>query len=176
MTTEPNENNTLSKKNAPRRKSWIYILFALLLAVGFGYYGLINQTSASIDHDFYRVLYEASNKFNENFNSLNSMHNTGESEVSIRSLFPSYNSTNDKKANTKSEKETYSYVLMGQKIQIMSTSTKEKESVPLLDASIELKDLLPSTSTSATKLPMIVLLHCQMVVHTLLISTSVSTT
>jgi hypothetical protein len=125
-------------KDAPRRKSWIYILFAMLLAVGFSYYSLINRSSASINHDFYRVLYEASNKFNENFNSLNSMHSTGESEVSIRSLLPSYSSIQEKEAKSEAVVETYSYELVGQKIQVMSNHQ--------LDASIELKDLLPLTS------------------------------
>jgi hypothetical protein len=135
MPVETVVQNTSFRAQAPKSKTWIYLLIAIIVLLGVGYYSLINQSSASINHDFYRVLYEASNKFNENLNSLDSMHQSEESEVSIRSLLPSYSrqTTTVKNIDT----NTFKYQLTGQKIAIINEKFK---------ASIDLQDLLPNTT------------------------------
>jgi hypothetical protein len=147
MSAETELQNTSSRSQAPKSKTWIYLLVAIMVILGFGYYSLLNQSSASINHDFYRVLYEASNKFNENLNSLDRMHQSEESEVSIRSLLPSYfrQSSSLKNLNTKN----FKYQLTGQRITILN-KTFEKNIDAEIDenfkAYIDLQDLLPVTS------------------------------
>jgi hypothetical protein len=135
MSAETVVQNTSSHSQAPKSKTWIYLLVAIIIIMAFGYYSLLNQSNASINHDFYRVLYEASNKFNENLNSLDSMHRSEESEVSIRSLLPSYSrqSSSPKNLNT----NNFKYQLNGQRIAILNQG---------FEASIDLQDLLPKTS------------------------------
>ncbi len=135
MSTETVVQNTSIRSQAPKSKTWVYLLVVIIVILGFGYYSLLNQSSASINHDFYRVLYEASNKFNENLNSLDRMHQSEESEVSIRSLLPSYSrqSSSLKNLNTK----TFKYQLIGQRIAILNQN---------FEASIDLQDLLPVTT------------------------------
>lgn len=128
-------NSTSTSGQAPKRKVWIYLLLGIIVIAGVGYYSLLNQNSAYLNHDFYRVLYEASNKFNENLNSLDRMHKTEESEVSIRSLLPSYSRQNNLTKN--SVKTALSYQLVQQKIKITHQD---------FTASIDLQDLLPTTS------------------------------
>ncbi|MGS2721566.1 hypothetical protein [Paraglaciecola aestuariivivens] len=127
--------NTSSKEVAPKRKTWFTLFIAIILVAGFGYYLLLNQHAASLNHDFYRVLYEASNQFNENLNSLHSMHESEESEVSIRSLLPSY----ARQVRTPPDNNIvgFNYLLTAQKIII-----EHKK----LSASIDLRDILPDTS------------------------------
>lgn len=135
MPAEMEVHNTSSRTQAPKSKMWIYSLVAIIVIIGFGYYSLINQSSASINHDFYRVLYEASNKFNENLNSLNSMHKSEESEISIRALLPSYfrQSPSLKNLNT----NNFKYQLTGQRVAILNQT---------FEAYIDLQDLLPNTT------------------------------
>lgn len=135
MSAETLVHNTSPRTQAPKSKTWIYLLVAIIVILGLGYYSLLNQSSASINHDFYRVLYEASNKFNENLNSLDRMHQSEESEVSIRSLLPSYSRqlSSLKDLNTKA----FKYQLIGQRIAILNNN---------FEASIDLQDLLPVTT------------------------------
>jgi len=135
MSAETVVQNTSTRSQAAKSKTWIYLLVAGVVLLAFGYYTLLNQSSASINHDFYRVLYEASNKFNENLNSLDRMHQTGESEVSIRSLLPSY--SRQSPAPTDLSAHTFNYQLTGQRIAILNQD---------FEASIDLQDLLPKTT------------------------------
>ena len=73
-----------------RSRTWIYLFLGILFIAGFAYFRFVNVQTSFINNDFYRVLYEASNRFNENLNSLSKMHESGESQVAIRSLLPSY--------------------------------------------------------------------------------------
>jgi hypothetical protein len=135
MSAKSVSDHTSSNQQAPKRKSWIYIILAILVLLGLGYYSLLNQNSSSVNHDFYRVLYEASNKFNENLISLDRMHQSKESEVSIRSLLPSYTRQSSNVKNLL--KNNFTYQLSAQKIKIANQD---------FAASIDLQDLLPSTS------------------------------
>jgi hypothetical protein len=94
MSAESAAQTTPSITKTSSRKTWIYVFCAILVLVGLVYYSLLNRSSSYINNDFYRVLYEASNRFNENLNSLNSMHESLESEVAIRALVPSYRRSN----------------------------------------------------------------------------------
>jgi hypothetical protein len=145
--TQPSSNSSLRTSS---RKIWIYAFCIILLLGGFAYFSLISRSSSYINHDFYRILYEASNTLNENLHSIESMHKNLESEVSIRSIFPSYQRTytqisnNTQRANKNAyqpvvaEEKTLSfrYFLQGQKIIILSNT---------FNASLELKDVLPNT-------------------------------
>ncbi|MGJ8680827.1 hypothetical protein [Paraglaciecola sp.] len=135
MPIETTINDNPSRSKPPKSKTWIYVFLGFILVLGAGYYGLLNQTSASINHDFYRVLYEASNRFNENLNSLNSMHQAEESEVSIRSFLPSY--SRQTSSSDELKKNEFVYTLTGQKVEISNAA---------LTASIDLEDLLPITT------------------------------
>ncbi|WP_299074564.1 hypothetical protein [uncultured Paraglaciecola sp.] len=135
MSIETDPQNTPTRAQAPKSKTWVYLLVIVLALSGFGYFSLLNRSSASINHDYYRVLYEASNKFNENLNTLNSMHQSEESVTSIRALLPSY--SRESSSNKKLLPESYKYQLIGQQIKISNQD---------FVAFIELPDLLPNTT------------------------------
>ena len=135
MTLKSGQNSTSTNSQAPKRKIWIYLIIGIIGIMGSAYYSLLNQNSASINHDFYRVLYEASNTFNENLNSLVRMRQSEESEVSIRSLLPSY--TRQTKVKPNETKVPITYQLSQQKIIITHQN---------FTASIDLQDLLPTTT------------------------------
>lgn len=122
MSAETVVHNTSSRSQPTKSKMWICLLVAVIVILNFGYYTLINQSNVSINHDVYRVLYEASNKFNENLNSLNKMHQSEESEVSIRSLLPSYfrQLSSLKSIDT----EAFKFELTGQKVLILNQNFK----------------------------------------------------
>ena len=94
----PSDNNSLIAPR-PSRKMWVYGIIVVLTIAAMAYYALLNQKDRSTNHDYYRVLYEASNTFNENLSKLDSMHSYKESVSSIRSLLPSY--TRDAKPDTR---------------------------------------------------------------------------
>ncbi|MCC2615861.1 hypothetical protein LJ739_06380 [Aestuariibacter halophilus] len=73
------------------KRHWLlYIIVLSALLTALGYWIFQQRQDALINHDYYRVLYEASNSFNQNLNKLSSLHTYRESESSIRSLLPSY--------------------------------------------------------------------------------------
>ncbi len=104
---------------SPNKKLWVYATLLLIAIAAMAYYGLLNQKDRSTNHDYYRVLYEASNTFNENLLKLDSMHRFKESIPSIRSLLPSYN-RNQIPEKVRLEAKTFNYQISGQTIQVSS--------------------------------------------------------
>jgi hypothetical protein len=142
MSADAVAETTLSKAPAPRRRAWVYALIVVLVVISFGYLNLINSKESFVNNDFYRVLYEASNKFNENLNQLDKMHKNKESISSIRTQLPSYKLTNnveDKRTNNVEGEHpitgSFEYLLAGQKIEIKSET---------LGAELRITDILPS--------------------------------
>jgi hypothetical protein len=123
-----------------RSRTWIYLFLGVLIFAGFAYFRFIHVQNSFINHDFYRVLYEASNRFNENLNSMRQMHENGESQVAIRSLLPSYNRPNIKDYKDPNVPEilkgNFRYQIDGQKILVFSSRYK---------ADMNIEDILPST-------------------------------
>ncbi len=140
--------STLSKPAAPRRRVWIYAFVGLLTAISFGYFNLINSQDNFANNDFYRILYEASNKFNENLNQLDKMHVNEESVNSIRTQLPSYQRIN-RSTSTKPEQEStknFKYYLVGQKIEIEKhiTHKNENDEIIIREANLQITGILPS--------------------------------
>jgi hypothetical protein len=126
-----------SSKARVRGRTWIYLFLGILIIAGFGYFRFANVQNSFINHDFYRVLYEASNRFNENLTSLRKMHQSGESQVSIRSLLPSYKRVNrTENSNPEINKGEFHYQISGQTILTYTSSYK---------AELNIEDILPST-------------------------------
>ncbi|ALS97625.1 hypothetical protein [Lacimicrobium alkaliphilum] len=70
-----------------------YWVLALLLVLGFSvfaYYRYMDLQDRVISQDYYRILYEASNHFNENLIKLNSLYQYDAGVSALRSLFPSF--------------------------------------------------------------------------------------
>ena len=131
---------------APNRKLWVYGFLLILILGALGYYGMMSSQDRSTNHDYYRVLYEASNKFNENLLKLDRMHKSKQSLASIRSLLPSYKRDTDpltaaeKKAEEKEKKEaakTFRYKIVGQNIKV----TSDEDST--FRYKLEFEDILP---------------------------------
>jgi hypothetical protein len=132
MSTEAITETTLSRTPAPRRRLWIYALIVVLVVISFGYLSLINSRDNFANSDFYRVLYEATNKFNENLNQLDKMHVNEESINSIRTQLPSYQ--RQQTAQSENTNKNFSYFLSGQKILIKNVN---------FDAEVKITDILP---------------------------------
>lgn len=133
MSADTVAETTPSKASAPRRWMWILAFIVVLAVVSFGYLNYISSRDNFANNDFYRVLYEASNKFNENLSQLDKMHENEESINSIRTQLPSY-----KREQTNPEEDTnknFNYILDGKKIKIESSR---------FDAEILITDILPS--------------------------------
>ncbi len=136
----------LPKAAPPRRRVWVYTFIGLLVVIAFGYFSLNSSRDNAANNDFYRILYEASNKFNENFSQLDKMHVNGESVNSIRTQLPSYQRIH---RSTKLEQEPtkdFKYYLVGQKIEIGRHITHENETdKPIIsEAKLQITDILPS--------------------------------
>ncbi|ASP49371.1 hypothetical protein [Cognaticolwellia beringensis] len=120
-----------------RSRTWIYLFLGILFIAGFAYFRFVNVQTSFINNDFYRVLYEASNRFNENLNSLSKMHESGESQVAIRSLLPSY-----KRVKRTSNVDPvvpdgeYRYQISGQDILVFTSTYK---------AELNNEDIVPET-------------------------------
>jgi len=152
-------NSKTSNYAAPNRKLLVYGLIVTAILATLLYFGLQNQKDRSINHDYYRVLYEASNTFNENLQKLDSMHQYKESVSSIRSLLPSYteknkcsiksnsedndknenvdNVDNEDKTDTKLAVASYQYEVIGTSLFVSSSNCA------LTLAQLEISDILP---------------------------------
>ncbi|SET24699.1 hypothetical protein SAMN05216326_1176 [Nitrosomonas marina] len=78
------------RKPALNRRLGFFALIALLIGVLIGYFSYVDSREDLVNNDYYRVLYEASNKLNENLSQLRKMHVNKESLNSIRTQLPSY--------------------------------------------------------------------------------------
>jgi hypothetical protein len=132
---------TKSTYAAPNRKLWVYGLLVATVLGALAYFGLLSQKDRSVNHDYYRVLYEASNTFNENLLKLDSMHKYKESVSSIRSLLPSYSRTwknkNEKGSVDAESLKTFQYKVVGTSLFVTSP---ENES---FEAKLAIGDILP---------------------------------
>jgi hypothetical protein len=72
------------------KKYWISALFLVLGFSVFAYYRYMDLQDRVISQDYYRILYEASNHFNENLIKLNSLYQYDAGVSALRSLFPSF--------------------------------------------------------------------------------------
>lgn len=133
MSTEAVAETTISRAPAPRRRLWIVVLIVVLVVISFGYLSLIDSRDNFANSDFYRVLYEASNKFNENLNQLDKMHVNEESTNSIRTQLPSYQ--RQQITQSKNTDKNFNYFLIGQKILIKNVN---------FDAEVRISDILPT--------------------------------
>ncbi len=138
---------TLSKPAAPRRRVGVYAFIGLLTLISFGYFNWSDSQDNSANNDFYRILYEASNKLNENLKQLDRMHVNGESVNSIRAQLPSYQRIHQS-TNTKPEQEStidFKYYLVGPEIEIKKYITHKNETdKTILEATLQITDILPS--------------------------------
>ncbi len=123
---------TQTKQTAPRRRVLVYTFIGLLVVISFSYFSLNNSRDNAANNDFYRILYEASNKFNENLNQLRKMHVNEENPNSIRTQLPSYSRINPQ---DKSPIKDPKFDLNGQEISVVDGSTPK--------ASLEITDILP---------------------------------
>ncbi|MFT5677023.1 MAG: hypothetical protein ACI808_002975 [Paraglaciecola sp.] len=127
-----------STQSRVRGRTWIYLFLGVLIVAGFAYFRFIHVQNSFINHDFYRVLYEASNSFNENLTSLRRMHQSGQSQVSIRSLLPSYKRViRTENTNPNVIEGEFRYQINGQSILAFTSSYK---------AELNIEDILPSTA------------------------------
>lgn len=160
MTTETAVEVPIGKPSGPNRKIWVYAIVIIVIVGIIGYFSYLNRKDSFANHNYYRVLYEASNTFNENLIKLHSMHRYKESVTSIRSLMPSY-SREKKQIDTtaqnteqqteesgsskstqnqelqqseKSDSSKVSYALSGQKLKITASD---------FTAELEFADILP---------------------------------
>jgi hypothetical protein len=122
--------------SAPNRKLWVYGILLILVFAGLAYYGLQSRKDRSINHDYYRVLYEASNTFNENLQKLNSMLTNHENIASIRSLLPSYSMAQISKKEFL-ETKTFFYIIKGQYLEVTSPE------IDKFSAKLAIEDILP---------------------------------
>lgn len=131
--------NAVTQPTTSSGKNWVYIMLAVLIACSLGYYALVSQKDRFANHDYYRVLYEATNRFNENLNKLERMHQYKESDTSIRSLLPSYtrkkySTSNYSNSDRKVKSADLHYVISGQKLTYHT---------PQFQAELDIADILP---------------------------------
>ncbi|GAB2683475.1 hypothetical protein [Aliiglaciecola aliphaticivorans] len=125
---------------SPNRKTWVYGVLILLIFAALGYYTLLNQKDRTANHDYYRVLYEASNEFKENLNKLDSMHRYKEGVSSIRSLLPSYTRKADSEQNLL-HADGFQYSIAGQTLLVSADLETENEP---FQAELSFEDILPN--------------------------------
>ncbi|GAA6186340.1 hypothetical protein [Aliiglaciecola sp. NS0011-25] len=132
---------------APNKKTWVYGVLILLIFAALGYYALLNQKDRTANHDYYRVLYEASNEFKENLNKLDSMHRYKEGVSSIRSLLPSYT----RKANSEQnllKADGFKYSIAGQTLLVSADLDANDEK---FEAELSFEDILPNPKKGFSK-------------------------
>ncbi|MFA3792073.1 hypothetical protein AB6T38_13220 [Aliiglaciecola sp. SL4] len=122
------------------RKTWVYGVLIMLIFAALGYYTLLNQKDRTANHDYYRVLYEASNEFKENLNKLDSMHRYKEGVSSIRSLLPSYTRKADSEQNLL-HADGFKYSIIGQSLQVNADLPGSDKA---FEAELSFEDILPN--------------------------------
>lgn len=125
MSAEAVTETAPSSEPRPRRRTWVYVLVVVFVVICFGYLSLINTQDSVANHDFYRVLYEASNKFNENLDQLDRMHKSLENESVITSLLPSYTEKKDARKPGFTKNLDYNYKLDGKYLEINVVKAKD---------------------------------------------------
>ncbi|SEM80632.1 hypothetical protein [Nitrosomonas marina] len=134
--------NTVTEPAQPRkpalnRRLGFFALIALLIGVLIGYFSYVDSREDLVNNDYYRVLYEASNKLNENLSQLRKMHVNKESLNSIRTQLPSYKR---KIPQNSSISKNLKFVLKGQSIKIRDGDSNNAEDI----AEIRITDILPT--------------------------------
>lgn len=124
----------------PNKKTWVYGILILLIFAAIGYYALLNQKDRTANHDYYRVLYEASNEFQENLNKLDSMHRFKEGISSIRSLLPSYTRKASSEQNLL-KVDSFKYSIIGKTLHVTADQESGAEQ---FEAELSFEDILPS--------------------------------
>lgn len=158
MSTDTINSAKASFTKTSSNKKWVYFLIALLVIAAVGYFAYISRSDRFSNHDYYRVLYEASNRFNESLIKLDRMHSFEESVPAIRSLLPSYkrtvdivNDTPDPAEEDASEIENsqstipkintdFQYALRGKELVI---EKKNKSNTLVIKAKLDFEDILP---------------------------------
>ncbi len=150
--------------NAPTPKKKIglgsIVIIIGLIVLAFIYHKFSSVKNSALNQDYYRVLYEASNKFNTSLNQLKSSHSNNSTVSAIRSILPSYKLTGnsctseEQSINTKVD---YDYELTWNKILIkcknergtINESSGDDKSDTIKNnkyASLTLKSIMPATS------------------------------
>lgn len=151
MSTDTASTANASFINASSNKKWVYVLIALLVIAALGYFAYISRSDRFSNHDYYRVLYEASNRFNESLIKLDRMHSFEESVPAIRSLLPSYKRTidiveqktgeDDEDGTEKTKINTdFQYALRGKELVI---EKRNKKDTLVIKAKLDFEDILP---------------------------------
>ena len=96
-----------SKDAKPKRSLLGYAVFAALVVLVFSYLKFAANRDNLVNQDFYRVLYEVSNEFNNNIEKLKRLHQNNESISAVRSLLPNYKVLNEKAASTNTKDAHY---------------------------------------------------------------------
>lgn len=154
MSTDAIEKSQATPAKTSITKKWMYGLILLLVVVAVVYFAYLNRKDHFSNHDYYRVLYEASNTFNESLIKLDRMHSFEESVPAIRSLLPSYKrliDTTSKTLKTSNVDETdaiqveeFTYTLMGKDL-IIEQRQKDTpiEADPIIKSELDFEDILP---------------------------------
>jgi hypothetical protein len=163
MSTDTTSTANASFVKTSTNKKWVYALIVLLVIAAVGYFAYISRSDRFSNHDYYRVLYEASNRFNESLIKLDRMHSFEESVPAIRSLLPSYkrtidvieqetdkevtdakdqidsNETNANEETTKIDTD-FQYELRGKELVI---EKRNEENRLVIKAELDFEDILP---------------------------------
>ncbi|MFT5852068.1 MAG: hypothetical protein ACI87J_002044 [Colwellia sp.] len=133
MATAITDSSSAQEKPTATKKSLSFFLLLTFIIAIIGYFFYNNFSNSFINHNFYRVLYESSDKLNVNLTKLTRMLESNESTSSIRSQLPSYkeltqNIANEKISNSDSAHQysyEFSYELKGDEILIYRGKNKE---------------------------------------------------
>ncbi|GAB3028856.1 hypothetical protein [Bowmanella dokdonensis] len=112
-------------------KKWLYSTIFILIAAGYFYYQYAESQDRLLNRNYYRILSEAANKFNENLFKLDSLFAYDASIPSITSQFPSYSKDWN---NSGGEHIPLSYSLDWHELTIHQDGRND---------SIEVRDILP---------------------------------
>ncbi|MGX5173264.1 hypothetical protein ACUR5C_04445 [Aliikangiella sp. IMCC44653] len=141
---------------------WLLLLIVFIALASFLYYSTRLSQENFSNGNYFSILAEVSQKFNENLTQIITLHQYGESETAIRSIFSSYLK---KKSSVKCEKQNtqYQISLSGSKLSVMSRcglseknsvkatpQQEEKASLAKLQilGEINVDDILPQTKTA----------------------------
>ena len=144
------ENAPLPTNKPQLKKRKFGLVFLLIIAIAFvSYFTYKKSQDSYVNHDYYRVLYEASKQFNNNLTKLVQSIDGKQSDSTIRSMLPSYKLLT-KESHSREIKDTFEYHLKGNYINIMNRHDSDEEFKPY--SQVNLTDLLPEITQGFSQL------------------------
>ncbi|ARD43058.1 hypothetical protein [Colwellia sp. PAMC 21821] len=144
------DSQTVLQQKTPvpaKKRKWGFLFLLVIVVTIIGYFSYTKSQNTDVNHDYYRLLYETSKKFNDNLIKLERLIESKESGTSIRSILPSYKLTGD---SVKEDKDTFKYYIQGDEIHIKKSN--EDKTPFVLYAKLSIKDLLPKVSKGFSQL------------------------